>query len=193
MSEMNNRVTFELPAWTEEVVASFDPLSFVKQTMRMQLAIALAQTNIRNKSGGPFGAAIFSATTHELIAVGVNMVTRANCSILHAEMVAIMMAQRALGTYDLATVANAPLELVTSVAPCAMCLGAVPWSGIKQLVCGARDEDARAIGFDEGAKMTTWCDELLKRGISTTVDVERDAARGVLEEYKVRGGEIYNP
>jgi len=27
-------------------------------------------------------------------------------------------------------------------------------SGVQQPVCGARDEDARAIGFDEGPKLT---------------------------------------
>ena len=41
-------------------------------------------------------------------------------------------------------------EMVASTQPCAMCLGATPWSGIRRLVCGARDEDAEEIGFDEG-------------------------------------------
>jgi hypothetical protein len=31
--------------------------------------------------------------------------------------------------------------------------GAVPWSGVRRLACGARDEDASDIGFDEGPKM----------------------------------------
>jgi tRNA(Arg) A34 adenosine deaminase TadA len=46
--------------------------------------------------------------------------------------------------------------MVVSTEPCALCLGAIPWSGIRRLVCGARDEDARSIGFDEGEKVPYW-------------------------------------
>ena len=56
------------------------------------------------------------------------------------------------------------------------------------MVCGARDEDARAIGFDEGPKMPDWIPALERRGIS----VVRDEAAAVLEEYAGRGGVIYN-
>jgi hypothetical protein len=56
------------------------------------------------------------------------------------------------------------------------------------LVCEARDEDGRAIGFDEGPKMPDWIPALERRGIS----VVRDEAVAVLEECAGRGGMIYN-
>ena len=60
-----------------------------------------------------------------LISVGVNSVVRLNNSALHAEMLAIMMAQHRLGSYTLAASSSASYDLVSSCDPCAMCLGAV--------------------------------------------------------------------
>lgn len=73
-----------------------------------------------------------------------------------------------------------------------MCLGATPWSGVRHLVCGARDEDARAVGFDEGSKTSEWVGALEDRGITVQQDVLREEAARILQEYAERGGEIYN-
>lgn len=73
-----------------------------------------------------------------------------------------------------------------------MCFGAIPWSGVSQLICGARDEDARAIGFDEGPKLTDWVSALNSRGITVRRDVLREEAVAVLREYSSSGGVIYN-
>jgi len=81
-------------------------------------------------------------------------------------------------------------ELVTSTEPCVMCLGAVCWSGVRQIVCGARDEDAREIGFDEGPKPQNWVRSLESRGIIVIQDVLREQAKAVLTEYRKRGGVI---
>ena len=75
--------------------------------------------------------------------------------------------------------------------PCAMCLGAVTWSGVKSLVCGARGEDAEAVGFDEGPKVATWWQELEKRHIGVTRDVLREDAAAILSLY-AQNGHIYN-
>src|SRR5512136_1453019 len=147
---------FSLPDWVDGFIARYGSSGFSSSEGRMRFVIALAKENIIQKTGGPFGAAIFNASTHELIAPGVNLVVSARCSVLHAEIVAIMLAQKLAGTFDLGAKGLPRLELVTSVAPCAMCLGAIPWSGVRRLVCGGRDEDARAIGFDEGAKPADW-------------------------------------
>ena len=60
------------------------------------------------------------------------------------------------------------------------------------MVCGARHEDARAGGFDEGPKMPDGIPALERRGISVVRDVSRDEAVAVLEEYAGSGGMIYN-
>jgi tRNA(Arg) A34 adenosine deaminase TadA len=73
-----------------------------------------------------------------------------------------------------------------------MCLGALPWSGVARVVCGARDADARAVGFDEGDKPADWVEALQARGIEVLVDVEREAAAALLRDYVARGGLVYN-
>jgi tRNA(Arg) A34 adenosine deaminase TadA len=128
----------------------------------------------------------------KLISLGVNIVEASNCSVLHAEIVAIALAQKALGRYDLSDGGKEHYELAASTEPCAMCFGAVPWSGVSRLVCGARDEDARSIGFDEGPKSTNWVEALEKRGITVVRDVLREEAAAVLREYGEGGGTIYN-
>lgn len=159
---------------------------------RMRLVIELSRLNVEHETGGPFGAGIFDAAGR-LVALGVNLVTSANSSILHAEMVAIALAQRALGRFDIGLGRTQPHELTASTEPCAMCFGAVPWSGVTRVVCGARGEDACAIGFDEGPKLPDWWRALEHRGIAVARDVLRDEAAQVLRWYSSKGGVIYSP
>jgi len=95
--------------------------------------------------------------------------------------------------FDLGAPGLSEHELVTSCEPCAMCYGAIPWSGVRRVVCGARGTDAEAIGFDEGPKPKKWASALEARSISVIQDVCREEAVAVLQEYKKRGGIIYNP
>lgn len=157
----------------------------------MGLVVALSRQNVERKTGGPFAAAVFD---HEgrLIAPGINMVVPANCSILHAEIAAVALAQSVLGRYDIGDTGRLRYDLVASTEPCAMCLGAVPWSGVSRLICGARDEDARNVGFDEGPKLSNWVAEFRSRGIVVLRDVLRKQAVAVLHEYAAAGGPIYN-
>jgi tRNA(Arg) A34 adenosine deaminase TadA len=183
------RVVLRLPDRVEDALA--DRL-YPTVEDRMRLAVELSRLNFRHGTGGPFGAAIFERETGELLAPGVNLVVAANCSVFHAEMVAIMVAQQLVGGFDLGGEDRQPYELVASTEPCAMCLGATPWSGVRHLVCGARDEDASAIGFDEGEKPIQWVPALERRGITVVRDVLREEAASVLREYVENGGEIYN-
>ncbi|HEY7565265.1 MAG TPA: nucleoside deaminase [Acidimicrobiia bacterium] len=179
-------VQISLPTWVGQVC---EPgTRFESDDERMGLAIRLAGENVKRGTGGPFGAAVFS-TGGELIAPGVNLVATSNTALAHAEMVAIAVAGRAVGSFDLSA---SPTELVTSTEPCAMCLGAIPWSGVERLVCGARDEDARAIGFDEGDKPEDWTERLQARGIAVVTDLRRMEAAAVLASYARAGGVIYN-
>ena len=179
-----------LPDWVESFLEQW-PQVLAEPEQRMELAIALSRENIRQQTGGPFGAVVFDGQGR-LVAPGVNLVTSANCSILHAEMVALALAQQRLERYDLSNGGTERLELVSSTEPCAMCFGAVPWSGVRRLVCGARDADARSIGFDEGPKPQDWRRGLEQRGIEVKADILRDQAAEVLREYALGGGAIYN-
>jgi len=181
---------FGLPDWVPDYVGEGEVIcSSVEE--RMGFVVGVSRENVKQQTGGPFGAGVFDSGG-KLISLGVNIVEASNCSVLHAEIVAIALAQKALGRYDLSNGGKENYELATSTEPCAMCFGAVPWSGVKRLVCGARDEDARSIGFDEGPKLPNWVEALEQRGITVVRDVLREEAVSILREYAERGGTIYN-
>ena len=156
---------------------------------RMRFAIALSAGNVEHDTGGPFGAAVFESDTGRVVSAGVNLVIPGGASILHAETVALTLAQRALGTHDLASAGD--YELVTSCEPCAMCLGAIPWSGVRRLVCGAIEADARLAGFDEGVKPQPWTAALDHADIEVRTQVLRDEAVAVLRDYAASGKPVY--
>ena len=183
-------LTVQLPEWVNTCIPDSETV-YATVEERMELAIQLAAENIKH-DGGPFGAVIFELQTGKLIAPGINLVMQTNCSVVHAEIVAIILAQQMLGNFDLGAEGLPEYELVTSTEPCAMCLGAIPWSGIFSLVCGARDKDAREIGFDEGEKPKHWIGALENRSIKVTRDIFRNKAKAVLQKYVDEGGIIYN-
>ena len=156
----------------------------------MLLAVALSEENVRQETGGPFGAIVVNEASGELVSVGINLVTTAGLSMAHAEIVALSLAQKSVGEWNLSHPGH--LQLVSSCEPCAMCFGAVPWSGVKSLVCGARKKDAEAAGFDEGDKPDGWVRSLQRRGIVVQCGVLRTEAAAVLASYRENGGAIYN-
>ncbi|ANV92108.1 MULTISPECIES: nucleoside deaminase [Cyanophyceae] len=190
MYHQPSEICFRLPQWLQAYSSQYQPTPGDRQKMRF--VVGAARENTIQKTGGPFGAGIFNIETGELIALGVNLVTSENLSLLHAEMVAMAIAQRKFNQYNFST-ANLPaLELVTSTEPCAMCLGGIHWSGLKRVVSGARGVDAEAIGFDEGPKPPNWQTALEQRGIIVKTEVELAFAQGVLQFYQAQQGPIYN-
>jgi len=186
-------LNIELPEWLEAFRRAAQRESWPAPERRMSLAVELARRNVAAGSGGPFGAAVFALPSGELLAVGTNLVVGGGCSVLHAEMVAIILAQQRLENYDLGSEGLPFCELVTSAEPCAMCFGGVLWSGVRRLVCAAREEDVRAIGFDEGPKPLDWAGELQRRGVEVVRDLGRDEAAAVLRDYAEGGGPLYGP
>ncbi len=182
-------VDFTVPAWVSNYASNYVLTPHLCD--RMRFVIGASKRNVEEATGGPFAAAVFEAESGRLVSLGVNLVASQKLSILHAEMVAIALAQRQLGRYDLGA-DRVALELVCSTEPCAMCFGAIPWSGVRHVVTGAGDADARAIGFDEGPKPAGWVAALKERGIAVTTGILADEAAEVLRAYAQNGGVIYN-
>ncbi len=178
------------PGWVADVVDW--RRRYAGDEDRMRLAVAVARANVEHGTGGPFGAAIFVRDTGELVSVGMNSVVRMNNSSLHAEMVAFMAAQQRLGSFTLAASGMPVHELVTSCEPCAMCLGATLWSGVKRVVYGAAREDATQLRFEEGPVFPESYEYLRQRGIEIARQVLRAEAREVIELYRRKRGKIYN-
>jgi tRNA(Arg) A34 adenosine deaminase TadA len=189
MSERALQTLITGPDWIDDVVEW--GRVYPTDADKMRIAIELSKQNVLRRTGGPFGAAIFERTSGRLISIGVNSVVRLNNSVIHAEMLAIMLAEARVGSYTLQG-SGIDHELVTSCDPCAMCLGAILWSGVRRLVAGAGRDDAAAINFDEGPVFPESYAYLESRGIAITRGVMRTEAAAVIELYREQGGPIYN-
>jgi len=183
-------VHVEYPDWVDSVVDW--NRAYRSDQERMRVAIDLARANVQRSTGGPFGAAIFETKSGRLVAVGMNSVVRLNNCVLHGETMAFMMAQQCVGSFTLNSAQLPAHELYTSCEPCAMCLGATLWSGVRRLVYGASREDAALLNFDEGPVFPESYHYLEKRGIAIVRNVLRSEARAVLELYRASSGKIYN-
>lgn len=185
---MPTPITLALPPWLDE--AAPPGRLFADADAQVGLAIALARRNVEERSGGPFGAAIFDGDGR-LVAAGVNRVLPATCSVAHAEMMAFMAAQTRLGRARL-NEDGARYVLATSAQPCCQCYGASFWAGIDALCIGARASDVMELSeFDEGPLPEDWIGELERRGIAVVRDVRRDEAREVFHLYARMGGAAY--
>lgn len=192
IAKLKNQFSVQLPVWFDTQRPEFHFLAHDVEGA-MQLAINLSRANVAHRTGGPFGALVVNLPTGQIISAAVNCVEAQSCSAAHAEIVALSLAQQSLKTWNLGDTECSPLTLITSCEPCAMCLGAIPWSGVNQVICGATKEDAQAAGFDEGARPTTWIADLNTRGIEVATGVLREAAATVLMDYAQSGQTIYNP
>lgn len=180
-----------LPEWVLPFVAGYDTPTSTSEE-RMALVHALADRNHVAGNGGPFAAVVADSSTGEIVSVGVNVVLSSGLSSAHAEVTAISLAQAALGSWDLA--ATRPgLELVVNWRPCAMCFGAVLWSGVQRLVIAGDGPDLeRLTGFDEGPVVADWAEQLHRRGIAVEQDVLRDGAIATYTAYGQSRALVYN-
>jgi len=180
-----------LPEWLLPLVDGYGPLE--SHDDRVALTNELAARNHVEGNGGPFAAIVVDRTTSSVVSVGVNVVLSTNKSSLHAEVMALSLAQERLGTWDLGASDAQDLELVVNWRPCTMCYGALVWSGVKHLViAGDGPECEELTGFDEGPMPADWVGELEKRGISVTIGVQREAAVEVFAEFGRSGATVYN-
>lgn len=185
------------PEFPDQIVLNIHPelaaraknLTANTPVSRMRAVTAWAKWNVE-QGEGPFAAGIFDLADGQCIAAGVNRVVSSSCSLAHAEVMAIMLAQQALRCFSLAE--KGRYVLTTSAEPCAMCFGAIPWSGVCRVEYGATRADVEAIGFDEGPKSDGWEAELHARGIAVAGPIEQADAAAVLQAYARRGGIVYN-
>ena len=149
----------------------------------MQIAKETADRGIKEKEGGPFGAAIVDKDG-KIIATGNNQVLLKNDPTAHAEITAIREACKKLNTYDLSN-----CILYTSCEPCPMCLSAIIWVNIKEIYYGCTQEDAAEIGFRDEAIY-----EYLKgknKDLIRLKQMDREECIKTFNEYKKNNGVIY--
>lgn len=184
--------TLDLPDW------AVDELNKLPQVIpniedRMAEVIRFSRLNFLNETGGPFSAGVFERDTGKLIVIGVNRVIPMNCSSAHAEVMALSLAQRILGTYDLGGPGLTDHQLVVNWRPCAMCYGATLWSGVRSVViAGSGPELENITGFDEGPIHPDWKTQWQMRGLEVIEDVLKDEAVEVYREFAESRQFVYN-
>lgn len=157
----------------------------------IQIISDLCEQNIaaQNLGFGPFAAAICDEKG-KIIAQDNNSVLRDNCSICHAEINVIKKVQEKYHTYNLSPY---NLSILITAEPCMMCLGAIMWSGIKNIYFGTPSSEVEQItGFDEGYK-PNWIKIFENKGIKIIGNICPDICKEVLIKYVSSGKIIYSP
>jgi len=186
------RFVLDLPDWAPDELQQL-PQFLPDLEARMATVLRFARLNTENQTGGPFAAGVFERDSGRLIAIGVNRVVPLNCSSAHAEVMALSLAQQRLGVYDLGGPGLPAHQLVVNWSPCAMCFGAVLWSGIRSLVIAGADPEMMAItGFDEGPMPDKWREELAKRDIELIEGVLRQEALMDFRTFAATNPVVYN-
>ena len=180
-------IEIKMPDWSKQTFVQ-PGIHYDTDERKAEIAIGMSYKNVTHNTGGPFGAAIFD-DLGMLIAVGVNVVVPENACIAHAEMMAIMEAQKRLRTHDFSLKGH--YTLATSAEPCAMCAGAIMWSGLSKVIYSATSEDVEKIGFDEGDKQD-FIQAMNKRGIEVVAGLLRENATAILQMYAYGNEIIYN-
>ena len=172
-------------------IISNEPIDSKKVERACEIISAL-QKDIKLFSAngaGPFVAAIYDKNGNELVKT-CNSVVEETCSHNHAEVNAIKEVEKRLKTYDLSPY---DLSLYITAEPCMMCIGAIMWSGIKNVYYGVPSEVVEKItGFDEGFK-PAWIEEFKKRGITVYGNIVPELGEKALREYVENGHKVYKP
>jgi len=172
-------------------IISNEPVDILK-VQKAGKIIAELQKEMKNytdKGAGPFLAAIYDEADNLVIKTS-NSVINDSCSHNHAEVNAIKEVEKMYGTYDLS---KYNLSLYITAEPCMMCIGAIMWSGIKQVYYGIPSKTVENItGFDEGFK-PDWLDEFRKRGITVYGNIAPELGEQALKEYISSGNKVYKP
>lgn len=184
--------TLDLPQWAVDALANM-PEALPNLEDRMAAVIEFSRKNFQNETGGPFAAGVFERDSGKVVVIGVNRVVPYNISSAHAEIMGLSLAQKKLGTFDLGGEGMPAYQFVVNWRPCAMCYGAIPWSGVREVVVAGDGPELEEItGFDEGPCHPDWMTELNKRGINVINNVLQDKAIEVFREYASSNPLVYN-
>ena len=175
---------------SQEIITNADKIDSKKLQFATKVISELQKElpDFIKRGHGPFVAAIYRG--NKLIAKQANSVVIDNCSNHHAEINVIYEAQKILKSYDLS---DKNLSLYITAEPCMMCVGAIMWSGIKNVYYGVPSKTVEKItGFAAGFK-PRWFNEFKKRRINVYGNICTDDGINVLKQYVKERKKIYMP
>ena len=149
----------------------------IKSNNFMLRAIELSRISVKTNSG-PFGCVIVK--NNQIIAEGLNEVTKTNDPTAHAEIVTIRKACNELKNFHLKGT-----KMYTSCEPCPMCLSAIYWSHIDKIYYGNTRKDAAKIGFDDNFIYDELSMDLTKRKI-VLQQIKQEEAIKAFHEWELK-------
>ena len=109
----------------------------------------------RNRAAGEAPIAALIVRRDELLRIGLNRKTARQVGYAHAELDAILQTSRCLGRHP------DDCRIYVTLEPCAMCLGAIIFAGIRTLVFGAWDPLGGAVKlFQTHPQYRQWMPEV---------------------------------
>ena len=151
----------------------------------MSQAVDRARETMNKDIGGPFGALIVDQDNN-VLAVASHSVLGDHDPTAHAEMNAIRMAAKKIGSHDLSG-----CTLYTTCYPCPMCLGAIIWSNIKKVYYGCNALDADAIGFRDDFIYEFIKNNASDKNILDMEEQERNSCLTLFKEYTAKEKQLY--
>lgn len=151
----------------------------------MKMGVKQAQETMCENKGGPFGAVITDGKGN-VIAVASNTVLQDNDPTAHAEVNAIRMAGKKLGTYDLSG-----CNIYATGYPCPMCLSSIIWANIKKVYYGCMPEDADEIGFRDDFIYNFIKEDCSDTNVLELEECGREDCLELFEEYKNTNKTVY--
>lgn len=149
----------------------------------MYMAIEEARKTMNQDKGGPFGAVI-TDKNNNVLAVASNLVLESHDPTAHAEIMAIRIASKKLGTHDLSE-----CTLYATGYPCPMCLSAIIWSNIKKVYYATYLNDAKKIGFRDDFIYKYFNGD--NKEILHLENICHDEALTLFDEYSEKNKELY--
>lgn len=153
------------------------------QREHMECAIGIADAGFK-AGNSPFGSCIVK--DGRVLAVAHNTVLTKRDATNHAEMNAIRLACRKLGSHELKG-----CVIYSTTEPCPMCFSAIHWAKIKAIVYGTCTMDVNGLGFNE----LTICDWRLKKEGHSPVIIKggfmKKECFALLERWKAKGLKTY--
>lgn len=130
--------------------------NYDEKFLRLSFDVAIEALN---KGNHPFGAILVDENGEELLRAG-NSIEDDNDTTAHAETNLIRLTW---GKYDAETLAKC--TLYSSAEPCAMCSGAIYWSGVGRVVFGLSIErQAELTETPEDFAPVIRCEEIIGKG-----------------------------
>jgi guanine deaminase len=143
----------------------------------MRLALDDALKGIKKGDGGPFGACI--TRNGEVIAVGHNRVLKTRNPTMHAEVCAIGIASKKLGTHVLEG-----CDIYSTTEPCPMCFAAIHWAKMRRVFFGTTVPDVKKLGFNELMISNTTLKRLGKSPLDLQPGLLKDECLELLASWK---------